>query len=332
MVSVRSDRHKGPRDFVPFGPFVSSVADETAEFRGRGLNFAAGCSRSLGTVRTSALPRPARKPPASARGRSRFGYDRRWWGEAGEAGAGEESYWSLTRRPLPSLAFLLPILLAYEVGIAWAGAGPSGAPRTGVDAWLRRGLAGLGLTDRWLPPLALVVALLGWQAVERRSWRVRPGCLLGMAAESLVLALTLVGLSRLVDLGLAHLDEARPWLEAGPGPGGPRDRVATLLGYLGAGVYEEAVFRLALVPLGYGLLRLLMMPRLLAGTLAVTGSSLLFSIAHHAGVPGEPFTWYAFFFRWVAGVFFAWVFVVRGFGIAVGTHAAYDILVGWLAA
>ena len=35
-------------------------------------------------------------------------------------------------------------------------------------------------------------------------------------------------------------------------------------------------------------------------------------------------------FRWLAGVYFAWVFVVRGFGVAVGTHTAYDILVGWL--
>ena len=51
---------------------------------------------------------------------------------------------------------------------------------------------------------------------------------------------------------------------------------------------------------------------------------------HHAGAPGEAFTWFAFIFRWMAGVYFSWVFVTRGFGIAVGTHAAYDILVGWL--
>ena len=48
------------------------------------------------------------------------------------------------------------------------------------------------------------------------------------------------------------------------------------------------------------------------------------------GTPGEAFTWFAFIFRWLAGVYFAWVFVVRGFGVAVGAHTAYDILVGWL--
>ena len=69
-------------------------------------------------------------------------------------------------------------------------------------------------------------------------------------------------------------------------------------------------------------------PAVLASTLAVTASALLFSLAHHAGTPGEAFTWFAFIFRWLAGVYFAWVFVVRGFGVAVGTHTAYDILVG----
>jgi membrane protease YdiL (CAAX protease family) len=87
---------------------------------------------------------------------------------------------------------------------------------------------------------------------------------------------------------------------------------------------------LMLVPTLFGLLRLLQMPQILASSWAVTASALLFALAHHAGSPPETFTWYAFIFRWMAGVFFAWVFVIRGFGIAVGTHTAYDLLVGWM--
>jgi hypothetical protein len=109
-----------------------------------------------------------------------------------------------------------------------------------------------------------------------------------------------------------------------------RSSFTPLIGYLGAGVYEEALFRLVLVPVFFGVLRLLQAPQVMASALAVTGSALLFSLAHHAGTPGEAFTWFAFVFRWMAGVFFAWVFVLRGFGIAVGTHTAYDILVGWV--
>ena len=258
--------------------------------------------------------------------RSRFGYEPGWWGLAAAVGPAG-SYWSLTRRPLPSLAFILPLLAAYEAGVAWLGHGPGAVARSGADAWVRQLLGGVGLTDRWLPPLVLVVALLAWQAIDPRQWRFAPACLLGMAVESLILAVGLIGLSRLVDLGFARLEGQR--LLATPPPD-PMHPLAPLVGYLGAGVYEEALFRLAMIPAAYGLLRLLQAPPVLAGTVAVTASALLFAVAHHAGAPGESFTWFAFIFRWLAGVYFAWVFVARGFGIAVGTHAAYDILVGWL--
>ena len=62
--------------------------------------------------------------------------------------------------------------------------------------------------------------------------------------------------------------------------------------------------------------------------LGVVISSLLFAAAHHVGPYGEPYETYCFFFRFVAGVFFSVLFIYRGFGIAAGSHAAYDILVG----
>ena len=67
---------------------------------------------------------------------------------------------------------------------------------------------------------------------------------------------------------------------------------------------------------------------------AVLLSSLLFAAAHHVGPYGEEFHWRAlaswsiFAFRTLAGIFFSVVYVYRGFGIAAGSHAAYDILVG----
>ena len=117
-----------------------------------------------------------------------------------------------------------------------------------------------------------------------------------------------------------------PVLAAGSG-----HAVAPLVGFLGAGVYEEAIFRLDARTFAIRLLfEGLQTPQVLASATAVTASALVFSLAHHAGTPGEAFTWFAFIFRWLAGVYFAWVFVVRGFGVAVGTHTAYDVLVGWL--
>ncbi len=270
-----------------------------------------------------------RTPPAApTKPRPKFGYDHHWWGEAAGTKDARLSYWDSTRRPLPCLAFVAPLLFLYEFGVIWFGGPSSEAYRTGADAWMRQMLGNAGLRDHWFLPLVLVVALLVWHAFDRGQWRFSPATLLGMAVESLVLAVALIGLSRVVDFGFAHLEPPSETLVVDPASG--THPLVPLIGFLGAGVYEEALFRLALVPLIFGTLRLLQAPGLLASTLAMTGSALLFSIAHHAGSPGESFTWFAFIFRWLAGVFFAWVFVVRGFGVAVGTHSAYDVIVGWL--
>jgi membrane protease YdiL (CAAX protease family) len=100
------------------------------------------------------------------------------------------------------------------------------------------------------------------------------------------------------------------------------------ISFMGAGIYEELLFRLMLLPLIAWLLRCCGCKPgwSLAGAAVLT--SLIFAGAHHVGPLGEPFQWYAFLFRSVAGLFFATLFIYRGFGIAAGTHAAYDILVG----
>jgi Type II CAAX prenyl endopeptidase Rce1-like len=293
-----------------------------------GLDFAVR-RVDVNDVRTSMKNLPER--PIRRRRRSRFGYDHRWWGEMPiePSAAVGRTYWAVSRRPLPCLAFVLPLLTAYELGVLWVGGPSAEALRTGADAWLRRGLASLGLTDHWLLPCGLVVALLVWQAFSRLDWGFRPLSLVGMVGESLVLAVTLVGLSKLVDLGFVALERHGPPVLA-EGGSGTGSVLAPLIGFLGAGVYEEALFRLALIPLFYLVLRAMQTPQILASSAAVTASAFLFSLAHHAGTPGEAFTWFAFIFRWLAGVYFAWVFLVRGFGVAVGTHTAYDILVGWL--
>ncbi|MDR3637536.1 MAG: CPBP family intramembrane metalloprotease [Isosphaeraceae bacterium] len=256
--------------------------------------------------------------------RRRYGYDTRFWGETAKAATERQSYWSATRRPIPCLAFVGPLLLIYELGVLWLGGSSAEALRTGADGWMRHVLARLGVTDQWFLPLSLVLVLVAWQVVQRQDWRFPLSTPVGMVLESLVLGVALVGLSRLVDVGFSALEHSRGHVLA------LSPVSARLIGFVGAGVYEEALFRLILIPLLFALLRVLQTPAVLASTAAMTVSALLFSLAHHAGTPGEAFTWFAFIFRWLAGVYFAWVFMARGFGIAVGTHTAYDMLVGWL--
>ena len=84
---------------------------------------------------------------------------------------------------------------------------------------MRQGLASLGLSDHWLLPLLLVLILMGWQVLSFHDWRFSPGILAGMVVESLVWAVVLLGISRLIDLGFSYLEQTSPPLLA-ISPGG----------------------------------------------------------------------------------------------------------------
>ena len=98
----------------------------------------------------------------------------------------------------------------------------------------------------------------------------------------------------------------------------------------GAGVYEEILFRLLVLSAIYYVVRQATgtgaAHQVAAGIVAVVVSALLFSAFHH-WPGGEPFEWGPFVFRSIAGCTLGALFLARGLGIAVYTHAAYDLLV-----
>ncbi len=232
-----------------------------------------------------------------------------------EAVAETPSYRALSRTPLTSLVFTLPLVLAYEGGVLLLG---RGTPRNGADVWLRQALDGLGFGAYFLLPTLTVLGLLAWHHVEHDRWHFSPGVLLGMAGESLLWALLLVALARV---------QERLWPLA-VAVAGWNDVATRLVGYCGAGLYEEVLFRLLMLPAAAWVLRRLGRSRdaALAGAILLT--STVFSAAHYVGPLGDVFEPYSFTFRVIAGIFFALVFLGRGFGIAAGTHAFYDMLVG----
>jgi membrane protease YdiL (CAAX protease family) len=230
--------------------------------------------------------------------------------------AATDSYWNLSRTPLTSLVFALPLVLAYEGGVLLLG---RGSPRNGADVWLRQLLDALGFGAYFLLPTLTVLGLLAWHHIEHDRWRFSPAVLVGMAAECVLWAATLVGLARLQD---------RLWPLAAAAEAGWDGVFARLIGFCGAGLYEEVLFRLLLLPLLIWLCERLGASTVTAAIIGLMASSLLFSAAHYVGPLGDAFELYSFTFRFLAGMFFAILFVVRGFGIAAGTHAVYDVLVG----
>lgn len=230
-----------------------------------------------------------------------------------EALPAADTYWSISRTPLTSLVFSLPLVLAYEGGVLLLG---RGSPRNGADVWLRTLLDHLGFGQYFLLPLLTILGLLSWHYVEHDRWRWSTAVLIAMAGECVLWATALIGIGQI---------QGGFWPTAMAGGEG---FFARLIAYCGAGLYEEVLFRLLLLPAIVWILATLGASRGVAVVWAVVLSSVLFSGAHYVGPLGDTFDPYSFTFRFLAGVFFAWLFCVRGFGIAAGTHAAYDMLVG----
>ena len=109
--------------------------------------------------------------------------------------------------------------------------------------------------------------------------------------------------------------------------------LASIVTGIGAGIYEELVFRLILICILMLLFQdVLRLSHKNSIILSVLVSAGLFSAHHHiVFVNGQlalsaAFNGTEFGFRTIAGVYFAVLFAIRGFGITAGTHAFYDII------
>lgn len=232
-----------------------------------------------------------------------------------------DDYWPLTSQPLHSLLFLLPLIFLLEIVRRYS---PPPAS-LGVEGWISQVLQTQGLQLPGLMPGTLCLILIGWHLVGRYPTRFRPLYLTGMAAESLMYACLLIVIGQLQDLFFQHV-VYRPLLSV--------DTVSSLslperfVLFVSAGLYEEVIFRLSLLPLLWGLLRLLSLPSRLAASFAIFFTSAAFAAAHHLSPNPDPYSALTLSFRIVAGIFLSLLFFRRGFGITAGCHTAYDVLVG----
>lgn len=229
-------------------------------------------------------------------------------------------YLSQSARPLTSLAFVLPFLIFYEIGALMLS--PESA-RNGADVWLREFLGLLGFGQYLLLPFATVAILLGWHHTKREPWRVRPKVVGCMFVESAIWG----GALLLVAMLLGNMFTLLPSLELISD-----GFISRVIGPFGAGLYEELLFRLILLPIVFGCMKAAGWTDRASWFVAIVLTSLLFSAAHYKifSSLGDEFELYSFSFRFVAGACFSLLFIFRGFGIAVGAHALYDVFVTML--
>ena len=226
-----------------------------------------------------------------------------------------------SQRPLATLLFLLPMVLLYEAALPIYGADQ--LHHVYHDIYARRLLqqlfAHFGVTGYYLPGLIVMVVLLSWHFVSRDRWYFEPSVYGWMWIESLLLALPLFVFMLVVfrpqcpEAAMQGNLEAIRWQ-------------AQLLFSVGAGIYEELLFRLLGVTLIHAVLvDMLAMPSVIGTVVAVLASAIAFALYHFG--PGKPFQWVSCLFFAAAGVYFAVIYLLRGFGIVAGTHALYDVMV-----
>lgn len=230
-----------------------------------------------------------------------------------------ESFLKNPSGPLDDLALTLPIFVAYHLGVVFL-------PTRNAADLVTHELVALAQNDLLAySGLTVAIGLLysGVMLVLGRKYSLHWQRFALVAGEGVLYAVMMrmiagyvVGRLRLAVDGAAPIQGV----------------LAGSVMSLGAGFYEELVFRVILFGLGLHVVRAIFKAKLgprrfvsWLGWAALTAA--LFSGWHYVGEFGDAFEWKSFTFRWVCGLVFTVIYSFRGFAPAVFTHALYDLWV-----
>ncbi len=270
------------------------------------------------------------------------------------------------------MIFLFPFIVFYEFGTFYFNTEVLNNTDNSTEisqklvtafVWMQKFLESVGFGGKFAwaaPPLAVIVILLSLQITSRKQWNFWFYDFFLMVVECVLLAVPLIVLALFVNSAGTHrmhsqidisnerqvcqlpacssiessnmstqLEENNKNIKEPVQP-----LMAKIVTGIGAGIYEEFVFRLILICILMVLFQdLLRMSHTNSIVLSILIAAALFSAYHHvdflSGRPNieDPFNVTEFAFRTMAGVYFAILYAIRGFGITAGVHAFYNIIV-----
>jgi len=229
----------------------------------------------------------------------------------------ERTYWSLSRSPFYSFVFTIPLFAIYEIMVLFLSQDQLSTLRNGADALVRQFLSLFGLWGIYVLSIAFMIAFVVvflWQKQQWRITSVRGDYLLKMLIEGTLWGLVLYVILKFAPTFLMF-------------PSGKMLSQQIILA-IGAGLYEEFVFRVLLINLISMLLRIVFLWqkswRIIGAVLISAG---LFSGFHFIGSFGDSFSFSLFLYRAFGGLLLGTLYVVRGFGITAYAHMVYDFVV-----
>jgi membrane protease YdiL (CAAX protease family) len=225
---------------------------------------------------------------------------------------------------LTSVMLVFPLFLIYQVGVlALPQVGNGADLLTGQILRLLHGQPGAYL----LVNVALLITFVLLMILLRRKNEFHPRMFVPVLLESALYAASMGTLIVFVMRDILHVSPNLQIAAGDPPAVSAAGPLAKLVLACGAGVHEELLFRLMMIPaliwLGN---KVIGMSRGFAVLVAFVVSAVLFSAAHHI-VGGEPWHVWPFLYRFFCGLIFAMLFQWRGFAVGVYTHTLYDVFV-----
>ena len=216
--------------------------------------------------------------------------------------------------------------MLYELAAFLLAGDPVAGIRNGADVLLKSLFLTLGGHHGLLVFNAILLgagAVLVGRDLRRNGQGLKAGIFVGMAAESAAGGLVFGMVAGALTALLLH---GAPALMATVQGTSSLDLPTQLMVSLGAGIYEELLFRVLLVgSLAWVARRLFGWSPLAAGVAATLLGALVFSAFHYVGPYGDPLELGSFTFRAVAGILFSAMYLLQGLGITAWTHALYDV-------
>tara|TARA_B110000196_G_C20826267_1_gene511537 strand:- start:1 stop:705 length:705 start_codon:yes stop_codon:yes gene_type:complete len=227
-----------------------------------------------------------------------------------------QDYFQKSKSPFYSFVITLPIFLIYELGLFLMRDTEFSYIKNGADVLIEEAISTLGFDIFYLSSSLFLLVFFIVAYYQKRnydSFKIYKSYLFLMLFESLIYASLL--LFFLGSMGLYLMDISVENVQF------------NLILSLGAGIYEELIFRVFSLFIFYRLVKFIFksMNHFSAQFFALFLSSILFSLFHFIGA--ESFTQDAFTIRFIAGILLGLLYINRGFGITAITHSFYDIFV-----
>lgn len=229
-----------------------------------------------------------------------------------------EGYFDCSKKAVYSFLFVLPLILIYEFMILITGTNI----RNGADVILKLffNLIGIKTIVGFTLIILAVYAYIVFSERAKTADVIYPVYFFYMFMESYLYSLF---------LGPAVVKLTERVVSPGLAAGGRGFSISErLIASIGAGIYEEFVFRLVMISVFiYLFKKFIGMSEWQAAAFAIFWAAFIFSGFHYVGELGDRFEVTSFLFRFIAGIILSLLYFLRGYGIAVYTHALYDIKV-----